>query len=543
MNQSPDNKNRRIPRLLLVWLAAFLLITVAIVIVTLAQHFEPPQNLFWGRILFTSFAVTSVPVLLWVVTRWACTRRNWGRALVSLAGIATLIAIFYLEEDWRGRHAWQSSKRELEAKGVVLDWDKYIPPPVPDDQNFFKAPNMQEWFVRGVVKTNGTSFLYNPTNALRGLSTNGLTTATISNVTVAAAYLEWSDQFQPQFDQIREALKRPFARMDGDYSVPYESPTPNFIQVRILAQALAQRARCHILLGQPNKALDDLTFLNDSRRLLEGAPTGKPMTLVAAMINVAVTGLYADAVAKSFQTHAWSESELTALQKQLESINVLPAVAQSFESEPAATTRTLEIIPWSKLKGSFYSGDESSIWRRIQLLAWALMPRGWIYQNMVFVAQIGHEWNQGYDLTNNVVLPRKFDDMLREVNGAVLRDSDNPYKFLAATAVPNFTRAWQTTAHNQAMVIEAQIACALERYRLANGAYPETLDALTPQFIEKLPHDLINGGPLIYHRTDDGKFLLYSVGWNETDDGGQVPAPLGRAGAIDYTLGDWVWKN
>jgi hypothetical protein len=40
--------------------------------------------------------------------------------------------------------------------------------------------------------------------------------------------------------------------------------------------------------------------------------------------------------------------------------------------------------------------------------------------------------------------------------------------------------------------------------------FPHPLDALVPQFIEPLPRDLINGQPLIYHATDDGRFLLYA---------------------------------
>lgn len=56
-----------------------------------------------------------------------------------MAIFATLIAIFYTEEDWRGKRAWKNCKRELEAKGAVLDWNAYIPAPVPDDQNFFTA--------------------------------------------------------------------------------------------------------------------------------------------------------------------------------------------------------------------------------------------------------------------------------------------------------------------------------------------------------------------------------------------------------------------
>jgi len=59
--------------------------------------------------------------------------------------------------------------------------------------------------------------------------------------------------------------------------------------------------------------------------------------------------------------------------------------------------------------------------------------------------------------------------------------------------------------------------------------------------IEKLPRDIINGKPLIYRRTEDGSFLIYSVGWNETDDSGNfVPV---KGGLKQPTLGDWVWKN
>src|SRR5581483_8972212 len=68
--------------------------------------------------------------------------RGWRvvrRILIGLAVVATLVAIFYTEEDWRGKRAWEKTKHQLEARGVVWDWNKYIPPPVPDDQNFFTA--------------------------------------------------------------------------------------------------------------------------------------------------------------------------------------------------------------------------------------------------------------------------------------------------------------------------------------------------------------------------------------------------------------------
>ena len=93
----------------------------------------------------------------------------------------------------------------------------------------------------------------------------------------------------------------------------------------------------------------------------------------------------------------------------------------------------------------------------------------------------------------------------------------------------------------QSSIDLARVACALERYRLAHGEYPEALDALAPQFIANLPHDIINGQPLHYRRSDDGQFILYSVGWNETDDGGTVVFSKGGS-AVDRDKGDWVWQ-
>ena len=91
----------------------------------------------------------------------------------------------------------------------------------------------------------------------------------------------------------------------------------------------------------------------------------------------------------------------------------------------------------------------------------------------------------------------------------------SPWNIWTRIAIPNFTKAILTTAKNQTLVNQGQIVCALERYRLAHGEYPETLNVLAPQFIQTLPRDIVGGRPLQYRRMDDGKFVLYSVGWNE----------------------------
>src|SRR5512140_1291503 len=86
---------------------------------------------------------------LTAVLRQALFSRLTRRLPFVLACLATLLALFYAIEDWRGKRAWEKCRRELEAKGEVLDWNALIPPPVPDEQNIFKAPRMTEWFVKG----------------------------------------------------------------------------------------------------------------------------------------------------------------------------------------------------------------------------------------------------------------------------------------------------------------------------------------------------------------------------------------------------------
>jgi hypothetical protein len=66
----------------------------------------------------------------------------------------------------------------------------------------------------------------------------------------------------------------------------------------------------------------------------------------------------------------------------------------------------------------------------------------------------------------------------------------------------------QKCARNQTIVNQAPIACALERYLLAHGEYPESPDVLIPQFIAEIPHDVIGGQPPHYRRAAGGTFLL-----------------------------------
>jgi hypothetical protein len=79
-------------------------------------------------------------------------------------------------------------------------------------------------------------------------------------------------------------------------------------------------------------------------------------------------------------------------------------------------------------------------------------------------------------------------------------------------------RAAEAEARRRVLVT----AIAVERYHGKHGAYPSSLAALAPEFLNTVPLDFMDGQPLRYRLTDDAHFVLYSVGLDCVDDGGEI---------------------
>src|SRR5262249_53335389 len=109
------------------------------------------------------------------------------------------------------------------------------------------------------------------------------------------------------------------------------------------------------------------------------------------------------------------------------------------------------------------------------------------------------------------------------------------HHLVASQLLPALTPALRKAAQAQTAANQAFLACALERYRLQHGQFPESLNELTPQLLSRLPNDVVTGQPYKYHRKEQ-TFALYSVGWNQKDDAGTQGKTL-----FDEKNGDWVW--
>jgi hypothetical protein len=173
-------------------------------------------------------------------------------------------------------------------------------------------------------------------------------------------------------------------------------------------------------------------------------------------------------------------------------------------------------------------------------LAYRLSPSGWFYMNKVALARCYHAaLPTSAELNQRVLSPntgRRFEAAARLVRSR----GWEPGNWLVSSVIPSLEREAMTCARTQASVDLARLACALERFRQASGSFPESLDALAPMFIRSIPRDVVNGQPLHYRRTERDNFLLYSIGWNEEDNGGE--AEPSRLSALSKPTGDWVWS-
>ncbi len=513
----------------------------------------------WGRSLFS------------MLFTW----RTLRLALVGLAVLATLLAVAVVEENWRGKHAWENYKHAAEARGERFDLASVIPPPVPDDQNFYFAPIVAgalKW--HGNVHTDaseahvtdavnpmnfeiyrGDSELW-PTNGgnwqkgrladleewqayfrkLAGTSegkTNGFPIAAQPQTPAADVLLALSI-FNPALEELRQASLRPYARIPLNYENGFDSAgelLPWLAEMKSCAQFLHLRILAEEQASQGEQALADIELLLRVNNCVR-----EQTFLISQLVRIAIMAYAIQPVYEGLAQHCWSEVQLVELEQVLAKQDFLADFEFAMRWEKIIAIDTIEK---QRVTREMKSVDDSSGTPKIVTTSLRWAPSAYFYQNELAFAQMHQQFIMPLvDLTNRVVTPAALRQALATVQSQMKHYSY--YKIQAQMVFPGISPTVKKFAMIQAQVDLARVACALERFRLAHGNYPETLDALAPQFIEKLPHDIINGQPLHYRRTDDGQFVLYSVGWDEKDDGGQIIAD--KNGRISWEKGDWVWR-
>jgi hypothetical protein len=97
--------------------------------------------------------------------------------------------------------------------------------------------------------------------------------------------------------------------------------------------------------------------------------------------------------------------------------------------------------------------------------------------------------------------------------------------------------AW-ADVRTKAQLRAAMVGVAAERFRMTKGRWPKDLAELIPSYLEAIPLDPFDGQPLRL-RQSEGRFVVYSVGMDGIDNGGQLDDnPLQPASDIGFRLFD-----
>jgi hypothetical protein len=113
---------------------------------------------------------------------------------------------------------------------------------------------------------------------------------------------------------------------------------------------------------------------------------------------------------------------------------------------------------------------------------------------------------------------------------AALQQKINSAPKLSKMFVPAIVRLGESSSRSKAWLECAIAGIGAERFRLANGRWPESLDeVLAAKLIDKLPIDHFDGKPLRYRKASEG-VVVYSIGDKGTYagdalDAGKTPDP------------------
>jgi hypothetical protein len=240
----------------------------------------------------------------------------------------------------------------------------------------------------------------------------------------------------------------------------------------------------------------------------------------------------------------WSEPQLRELQERLAHLDFLTDAKRNLAAERAWGCAIIDYLGRSSdknLVGSI-TGQQQTDFAGVLITA---APAGWLDLEKLHYRRIFQESVlPTIDLSNRLVNPEVVGAKAKDI--MTLNRSSWPvsylrHRFFSKLLLPTMDKFARKVAFGQTAVDTAMLACALERYRQAHGRLPEALEALTPQFVPRLPHDIITGQPLKYRLTDQKHYILYSVAWDQADDGG-MPSFTQGGEDIASEDGDWVWQ-
>ncbi len=302
---------------------------------------------------------------------------------------------------------------------------------------------------------------------------------------------------------------------------------PHLSSLKDLARMAAWRSRIDRDQGRLQQSIEDCLDIAHAASHLQGQGI-----LIEQLVGLALSGLGHGEILRIIADRKLSAAELQYLQEQLSQIYPGDYPLLNMEGERLAFMDVVQrsftdggpggghLIPgqWDEFQ-DFTSIDPDIRDKRF------LMP-------FYTAASMAHarrdatiaKANEIYDLQSKMAHMTPYERHISSTKTPeeIMYSSWSNYRFFLIDIFMPATARVSDTVYRAKTGHEATIAIlAILRWRLEKNQYPAALDELVAAgFLNDLPMDPWSDKPLVYKKTEDD-FILYSVGFNFKDDGGE----------------------
>jgi hypothetical protein len=246
--------------------------------------------------------------------------------------------------------------------------------------------------------------------------------------------------------------------------------------------------------------------------------------LVNVMIRAAILSLACETGEQVLNRTRLSDEQLLTLQT-----NIHPALVDDFEHtylvERYFCMLMLDPIRAAAQKGGFASA-KITFWN---WFAWIRGNRQPVYRDEDYLLYLNlldaHRAVQALPGCERLRIHASLEEKYRT----------NISSKAGAMVAPRWTKAIQSAVTTRAKLESMKTAIAVERFRSANDALPDSLSLLIPQYLTSIPRDPFDDQPLRFKRLPRG-YVVYSIGADGVDDGGLERTNYNSSANYDVTF-------
>jgi hypothetical protein len=332
---------------------------------------------------------------------------------------------------------------------------------------------------------------------------------------------------QPALAEARKLADLPTGRFPIAYSSDGISTLlPDVQNVRDVGLLLRCDALVQCQDGHMDAAVLDCRAMLNTGRSLNDEPLG-----ISQLIRLACRDLALRSLERTLAQGQPSEASLALLQELLEDEDKQPVFLIVARSERAFADRMLQALQTANAKPSQFGALLIRRLRRLTIRD--LNVNDFLYQTF---GSVSEDRAALLDFTSQAVEIAKSPV---EEQGPRLNHLGSTLKMqreMVQMMCPSVTKLAEGIRRSQARLRSAIADVAVERYRQAHRGWPESLAALVPKYLARLPRDPSDGGPLHYRRLAD-HVVIYSPGFVRQDGGGDgASISMSRSGDVGFRL-------